>query len=367
MYTFEPLVKAFVRTAVTICFIGANAVAADTTPVAVSTVTQVQLDDPVVLVGSVVPQRTTSISVQVNGMISSMWVDEGQRVKAGARLFQLDDNLARIDVNRRMAQLQQTQAELSETQRQLAESDRLRKDGYIPVSVLETAQTRVAVAQAVVGQRQADLAEAKENLSRHVITAPFDGIVTRKQAEQGQWLNPGATALQFIDASMVRVEIEVPQRHIAGISVGTQATIEIDALPGQRLTSLVTAVIPRGDNNARTVPVWLSVDNSAQQLLPGMSATVRLGLQSQQSMALAVPNDAVIRRADGSIVVWLIRNGEPNMTVQPLNVTLGRRDAQFSEIVGKGIKVGDQVVVRGNESLRPEQAVHIVGAQTVGG
>ena len=245
MYAFEPLVRVFVRIAVIISFIGAVAVAAETTPVTVSTITQVQLDDPVVLVGSVVPQRTTSISVQVNGMVSAMWVDEGHKVKAGARLFQLDDNLAKIDVNRRMAQLQQTQAELGETQRQLAESERLRKDGYIPISVLETAQTGVAVALAVVGQRQADLAEAKENLSRHVITAPFDGIVTRKLAEQGQWLNTGATALQFIDASMVRVEVEVPQRQIAGISVGTQASIEVDALPGQPLTSLVTAVIPR--------------------------------------------------------------------------------------------------------------------------
>jgi RND family efflux transporter MFP subunit len=367
MYTFEPLVNVFVRTAVIISILGAATATADATPVAVSTVTQVQLDDPVVLVGSVVPQRTTSISVQVNGMVSTMWVDEGSKVKAGTRLFQLDDNLAKIDVDRRTAQLQQTQAELSESQRQLAESERLRKDGYIPISALETAQTRVAVAKAVVGQREADLAEAKENLSRHIISAPFDGIVTRKQAEQGQWLNPGATALQFIDASMVRVEVAVPQRQIAGISIGTQASIEIDALPGQRLTSLVTAIIPRGDNNARTVPVWLSVDNSSQQLLPGMSATVKLGLENQQSMALAVPNDAIIRRADGTILVWLIRNGEPGMTVQPLNVTLGRRDAQFSEIVGQGIQVGDQVVVRGNESLRPQQAVRIVGAQTVGG
>jgi len=350
-----------------LCLFTSVQVSADATPVAVSKVTQMQLNDPVTLVGSIVAQRVTQISVQISGMITDMRVDEGSRVKAGDVLFTLDDNIARINVARSSAQLEQAQAELRETQRQLAESERLRKDGYVPVSALETAQTRVAVASAVIGQREADLAEARENLSRHIVKAPFTGVVTRKQAEQGQWLNPGSAALELIDASTVRVEVAVPQRFVAGITVGTQAKVQADALPGQIFNTRVAAVIPRGQSNARTVPVWLAVENSSGQLLPGMSANVTLGLQAEQSMVLAVPNDAIIRRADGSILVWLVQAGEPDLTVKPLPVTLGRWDSQYSEVVGTGLQVGDRVVVRGNESLRPQQAVYIVSAQSVGG
>jgi RND family efflux transporter MFP subunit len=309
----------------------------------------------------------TQISVQVSGMITSMRVDEGASVSAGDVLFTLDDNIARINVARSNAQVEQAKAELSETQRQLAESERLRKDGYVPASALETAQTRVAVARAIIGQREADLAEARENLSRHIIKAPFSGVVTRKQAEQGQWLNPGSAAIELIDATTVRVEVAVPQRYVAGISIGTQAEIEADALPGQVFKTSVAAVIPRGENNARTVPVWLAVENNSGQLLPGMSANVTLGLQSEQAMVLTVPNDAIIRRADGTILVWVVQDDEPNLTVKPIPVTLGRRDSQSSEVVGNGLQVGDRVVVRGNESLRAQQAVYIVSAQTVGG
>ena len=359
--------KIIKRTSLFLALITATHAIADATPVAVATVTRVQLDDPVNLVGSIVAQRRTQISVQLSGMIASMLVDEGSKVSRGDRLFTLDDHIARIDVARSTAQLQQAEAELAEAQRQLTESERLRADGYVPLSTLETAQTRVAVNRAVVGQREADLAEARENLSRHAIKAPFDGVVTRKQAEQGQWLNPGSAAIEIIDTATVRVEVAVPQRYIAGISVGTQARIQTDALPGQSFDTRVAAVIPRGENNARTVPVWLAVDNRSGQLLPGMSANVTLGLRAQQSMALAVPNDAIIRRADGTVLVWLVQDGEPHLTVKPLNVTPGRRDAQYSEVVGQGLQTGDRVVIRGNESLRPAEPVYIVSAQTVGG
>ncbi|XOV82683.1 MAG: efflux RND transporter periplasmic adaptor subunit [bacterium] len=349
---------------VSVC--GVSQVHGNATPVAVASVTQKQLNEPVKLVGSIVPQRMTQISVQVSGMITSMRVDEGAHVSAGDVLFTLDDSIARINVTRSTAQLEQARAELREAQRQLAESERLRKDGYVPASTLETAQTRVAVAEAVIGQREADLAQARENLSRHTIKAPFTGVVTRKQAEQGQWLNPGSAALEIIDATTVRVEVAVPQRFVTGLAVGTQAEIEADALPGQIFDTRVAAVIPRGENNARTVPIWLAVENSSGQLLPGMSAKVTLGFSNEQPMVLAVPNDAIIRRADGSTLLWLVRDGEPNLTVKPLPVALGRRDAQYSEVVGEGLKAGDRVVVRGNESLRPDQAVYVVSAQTVG-
>ena len=92
------------------------------TPIAVAEVTQVELQDPVNLVGSVLPRRNALVSAQVNGLIEEVWVDEGSRVDAGDPLFQLDAELARIGVARSAARLRQARAELKETDRQLREA-----------------------------------------------------------------------------------------------------------------------------------------------------------------------------------------------------------------------------------------------------
>ena len=334
---------------------------------AVAQIQQVELAEPVQLVGSVLPLRDAPLSVQVAGLVQEIWVDEGAQVKQGDRLLQLDDQLARIAVDRRSAELAQAQAELAEAQRKLDEAIRLREQGHIPVSALETAQTSQAVAAAVQGQVEADLAAAQENLQRHMLRAPFAGTVTRKQAELGQWLNTGSAAFQLIDTDNVRVEVAVPQAQIAAVSLGTRASIALDAFPNLTWESSVSAVIPRDTANARTVPVWLSVANPQGTLLPGMSARVRLGLANAEPLALAVPNDALVRRADGAVLVWLVRDAEPDLVVEAVQVTLGRRDASFTEVVSNALQPGDRVVFRGNESLRPGQAVYVVEGYMVGG
>lgn len=337
------------------------------TPVAVAQVTQVELQDPVDLVGSVLPRRSALVSAQVNGLVEQIWVDEGSRVSAGDRLLQLDAELARINVSRSAARLTQARAEFKEAERQLREAERLRESSHIPLSALETAQTNVEVAAAVVGQNEAEVAAARETLKRHRVTAPFAGVVTRKMAELGQWLNTGSPALELIDTQTVRIEVAVPQRHIGGIAIGTQASISLDAFPGEDFTSSVSAIIPRDVDSARAVPVWLDVANPDGAILPGMSARVSVGLSSRGGLALAVPNDSLVRRADGSLLLWLVQDGEPDLTVTPVNVALGRRDARYSEVLSDQVKLGDRVVVRGNESLRPGQAVYIVEGYMVGG
>ncbi len=242
---------------------------AASTPVAVAEVTQVELQDPVNLVGSVLPRRNAMVSAQVNGLVEDIWVDEGSRVNAGDPLFQLDAELARIGVDRSAARLRQARAELKESERQLREARRLREAGHIPVSALETAENNVEVAAAVVGQNEAELASARETLNRHKVSAPFAGVVTRKVAELGQWLSTGTPALELADTDAVRVEVAVPQQYIGGVTLGTQARISLDALPERDLTSTVFAIIPRDVDSARTVPIWLEVTNADGAILLG--------------------------------------------------------------------------------------------------
>lgn len=346
---------------------GLSLAAAAGTPVAVARVNELQLDNQLELVGTVIPRRVTQISSQVDGLIQAVLVEEGEQVQSGDPLLQLDPAFAQIAVDRRRAELKQAEAERDDAARQLDESTRLRRDGHIPQSTLETAITQAAVTEAVVGQRQADLKDALLRLQRHRVMAPFAGTVVAKPAEVGQWLRIDSPALELAQLDTVRVEVAVPQDLIQAVRVGTTGRLRFDAQPGVSVQASVVAVIPRGTDNARTFPIWLELDNRDGRYVPGMSAAVNVGFSGAGSTALVVPNDALVRRSDGTVVIWRVEEAQDALTAVPVPVRLGRSDAGFTELLGEPVSVGDTVVVRGNETLRPRQPVRIVQAMTVGG
>ncbi|MEM1435770.1 MAG: efflux RND transporter periplasmic adaptor subunit [Pseudomonadota bacterium] len=364
-WPLRPAVAALLSVLLWLCP-GSLLAAAAATPVGIAKISQLQLDDQIALVGTVIPRRITQISSQVDGLIQAVLVEEGTQVSAGQPLFRLDPAFAQIAVDRRRAELAQAEAERDDAARQLDESTRLRKDGHIPQSTLEAAITRAAVTQAVVGQRQADLKDALERLRRHRVTAPFAGTVVAKQAEVGQWLRIDSPAIELSQLDQVRVQVAVPQDLIQAVAIGTPGTLRFDAQPGDMVQASVVAVIPRGTDNARTFPIWLELDNRDGRYVPGMSAQVRLGFAGRNSLALVAPNDALVRRADGSTVIWVVEETEGALTSTPVPVRPGRSDAGYTELLGSGLTVGANVVVRGNETLRPGQPVRIVQPSAAG-
>jgi len=334
------------------------------TAVEVVAVIEGLVQEDVALIGSVVPRRSARISAQVAGLVAAIHVDEGHQVNAHEALFELDAELAQIDVQRALAQVAQADAERGESQRKLSETQRLHREGHVPLSTLESAQSDAAVQEALNAQRRADLSRAQILLAQHQISAPFAGTIVGKEAEVGQWIGTDSTVLVLAQTNPVRVEVPLPQHLFDRVKQGTTARIQFQSLPNEIYDATVTNRIPLSRDGARTFPIWLELPNETFRLAPGMSAQVNLVVEQSHDPALLVPDDALVRRADGSTLLWVVREaGDVSKIVEPVLVLAGRTHSGMREIEGKGLSIGDIVVVRGNENLRPGQAVQILGGE----
>lgn len=339
--------------------------------VGVAPVLSQQLPNTVTLIGSAIPKRLTRVSAQVAGMVTRLSVDRGSEVAEGAELFRLDDAIARIDLQRAEALLAQSIAEVAETDRKYKEAQRLRSDGHVPQTTLDTAATAAAIALARRDEQQALVARASEVLRQHTIRAPFAGTIVTKDAEVGQWIGTNTAVLQLVETNPARVEVPVPQRLFAQLKDGAAATVTFESLPGEAFSAEVGALIPQGLAGARTFPVWLEIANQEGRIAPGMSARVALTIGDAEATALSVPSDALIRRADGTTLVWLVEetaggNADSALIAKAVRIRVGSTIGDRIQVDGEGLAAGDLVVVRGNENLRPQQPVKVVAGSTGG-
>ena len=329
------------------------------TPVGVARVTEVAVQDELPLVGSVIARRTSRISPQVEGLIEALFVEEGVEVKAGDPLFRLDDDLAQIAVTRAQAEVAEARARLEDVRRKLKEAESLLPKRAIPETAYETARIDVEASEATLLRLGADLERQKELLRRHTVQAPFDGAIVAKLAEVGQWIRTDTPVFELAEIATLRIEIPVPQQRYAAVLPGHGAVIQFDAVPGETFTGTVSRKIPSGRDAVRTFPVWIDFANDERRIAPGMSARVRLDLASDDAVATVVPNDALVRRADGEVVVWLVSEEESGLVAVPVPVNVGRISNGLAEVTSSRLKAGDRVVVRGNETLRPQQPVRV--------
>jgi RND family efflux transporter MFP subunit len=194
-------------------------------------------------------------------------------------------------------------------------------------------------------------------LERHTLRAPFAGVVARKMTEIGQWLAAGSPAFNLAQQDPLRVQARVPERYFGEVGPGTAVRISFDARPGEPIEASVDSLVAVSDLNTRSFLARMDIPNPDLRLAPGMSAQLILVLgDTQAPPALQVPADAIVRRADGTAVVWVVRAE----AAAPVTVATGRRNEGWVEIFTEDLREGELVVTLGNESLRDGQQVSAV-------
>lgn len=328
------------------------------TPVSVVEVTTAPLSDEIPLTGSVTARRSSRISPKLDGFVAEVLVEEGDRVRAGAPLLKLDRVMAEIELSRAQAELEEAQARLQEARRQRDEAGSLVDKKHIAKTAFDAAGAEVQINTAAVRRLEANLRRQQETLSRHTINAPFDGVVSEKLVEVGQWVETSTALLEVVEVQRVRVDVPVPQRYFSFVDVGTPVLMEFDAVPERTFSASVTMKIPVGHDTARTFPVRIEMDNTDGTIAPGMSARVRLHLKRSDN-AVLLPRDSIVRKPDGNNSVWVVAEEDGVMKVHRVDIKIGRAHQDHIEILDGALGAGDLVVIRGNEILRPGQAVSI--------
>ena len=350
---------AFCVAVMALCTNSAASAEEKATPVSIVRVTIAPIYDEIPLTGSVTARRVSRISPKIEGFVSALLVDEGDDIKLGDALLHLDPAMAKFGLARARAQRQEARAILSEAERQCDEARELVKKKHISATNYEARVAEVQIKSAVLNRLQAELNQQEETLDRHTVYAPFDGVITRKEIEIGQWVETSTTLIELVEISVLRIDVPVPQNYFSRITQGTPVSIKFDAFPERRFDAIVTMKIPNASASTRTFPIRIEMNNDSRLIAPGMSARVRVKLP-QQAEAMLLPRDAIVRKPDGSETIWLLNDNTGQMTARPLVVKSGRAYRDQVEVFASELKVGDKVVIRGNEILRANQAVYVV-------
>jgi RND family efflux transporter MFP subunit len=287
------------------------------------------------VVGTVRPKLQSVIEAKVSGQVEKMLVVPGQQVKSGELLVQLSVREIKAKLDEALASQRQTESDLKRYSTLLEQRVVSQQD-------FDTAQTRARIASAAV-------AEAETNLAYATITAPFDGIITRKLVDVGHLASPGKPLLEMEDTKSLRLEADVPEAIIGSVEMGAKFKVRIEAQPSE-LEGIVSEIAPAGDPNSRTFVVKLDLPSSAG-LRSGQFG--RAAIAVGETPVLRAPASAVIRRGQMELV-FVITDERARLRL----VKTGKQIGEEVELVS-GVDPGEQVVIQGNSNLVDGQPVAV--------
>jgi len=326
-------------------------------PVETETVREAPVVRKLELSGTVTSPHVSQISTSVEGLVSAVHYDDGAQVKEGDLLLELDAEMERAAYEQAAAQAVQAAAEVRDAERRLRIAESLAKRDYGPKNEVEARQAEVEIDKATQESFQAEQKRRAAILARHELPAPYDGVISKRMAEVGQWVRPGTAVFELVAMRDFRVDVPIPQDYYARLREGADVSIEIDALPGEVIPAKIGALIPVSDPDARTFTLRVLPERHDIPITPGMSARVTVNLDIGKR-DLVVSRDALIRYPDGRITVWVVEGDGDTMSVTERRIEIGLAFDGMVQ-VRSGLKDGDRVVVRGNESLREGQTVRL--------
>ncbi len=322
------------------------------------------LAETVPVFAEVITARDGSVAGRVAGNVESVAVLAGSRVVAGDLLVELNDDLLTIQVAQSEAQLAEAQAgietaraRVDRTRIALERIEALRGGTAFSQGRFDDAQAdfleaeaQFFEAQAREKSSQARLAETRYQLERSTILAPFSGVVLEVNTIPGEFIQAGTPVVRLLDTEAFEVQANVPSRYTSFLKPGQMVIANTET--GLELTLELRALLPVEDPSTRTRAVLFSAPelSAMGDAAVGQSLTVQIPVGAARDV-LSVPKDALVQ-ARGGWTVFVAANEE----AQPRNVELGVPLGDRYEVLS-GLAPGDMVVVRGNERLRPGQAI----------
>ena len=392
------------------------------------------------LTGVAEARRHSTLSAETAGRVEKMLADAGDFVAAGAPVCQMRRLPVELQLKQAEGMLASAQAQLKKAEQgfrveevrqaearvkaaqagfERARQDqertlRLLKDGASTPAerdAVEAAfrQAREQLAEAEAGQalfrsgaRVEDIDSAraavatqtaaveslKDTLWKMTVAMPFDGFVVRKCTEEGEWLNPGVPVAEVADLGVVRIQVDVPERYLAGLVKGAKTPVVFDALGDREFAGTISQIVPMAAEGTHTIPVRVDVTNVIENGRPviaaGLLAKVWLPVGTEHQ-ALLVPKSAVIRQ-EGRDVVYTVADTPPAGAADPppapkngsakpaekvgppappvqfavaIPVRLLQGYGRWMEVESDALKAGTPVVTRGTYLLAPGAAVQV--------
>jgi RND family efflux transporter MFP subunit len=297
--------------------------------------------------------EAANIFARTSGYIETRKVDIGDRVKAGAVLAEITAPELDHQIAQAQATLAQNQATLQQTlaSRDLAQvtnerDGRLVKQGWVTMQqgdtdrlTLDAQKAAVGVAESNIAAQQALVRVLQQQKAYQQVVAPFDGVITQRNVDNGSLVQSGTTFMfTLMHSDVIRVQVTVPQDAAFGVVPGVEALVRIPELPDQPFPGKVTRIANALAPGTRTLLAEIDVPNPTGVLSPGLYCTVELHIP-RKTPSMLVPAEAVVADRDG-LHVAVVRNGAAHMQ----KVTVAR-DLGTEVEVHDGVAPGDTVIL----------------------
>lgn len=305
-------------------------------PVKVAQVRRQPVAAKIEAVGDLLANESVVLKPEITGRIAALGFREGQKVKAGTVLIELNADEQR-------AALEQGEATLH-----------LEREGFRRIQEIRAknlvSQQQYDEALARLQNAQAQLAMDRVRLSRTRLAAPFDGILGLRRVSLGDYVGPGQALVNLESIDPVKLDFKVPEKYAGKLMSGMQLEARVDAWPTRSFSGEIQAIDPRLDEATRTVKVRARIANADLALRPGMFARIVLDLATPHD-GLFVPEQAVETKGSQSSL-YRVLNGKANLTM----IKTGERRTGTVEIVS-GLNNDDWVVTEGQLKLRDGMSV----------
>ncbi len=323
-------------------------------PVEVAPVIERIVEKEIQTVGTVEANLYTTVSAEVQGAVAEFDLREGDRLEKGQVLAKLRRTDLEIAIKEAKANLREKEALFNRAAHDHRRFKALFDEGAISASELDRAEASADAAKALKESTEEAFQKIADQLRRTTVIAPFSGYIVKKHVELGQWVDEGGKVADLVDIDTIYVLIPVNERDIGKIRKGDAATVTVDTYPGRTFEGAITYIIPQADLSSRNFPVKIRVDNSPEHLLKaGMFARVSIRY-GKPRRGLFIPKDAVVVQKKDQVVFVL-----DTSRVQMRRVETGQAMGELVEVVKGDLRLGQRVVVVGNEILRDGAPVQV--------
>jgi len=309
-----------------------------------------------VITGSVQPERKADLRAEISSVVLQVFKENGETVKRGDLLVRLDDTSIKDSLHSAEESERAAIQAFDQAERQFQRLKTLRASGMTSTQQLEDAEIRRNNSQSDLVAAKARTVQARQQLQRTEVRAPFDGVVSERKVSSGDTAQIGKELVKVIDPGSLRFEGLVSADKVNNVKVGQAVRFHLNGYGDEEFSGKVKRIDLAANATTRQVEVLVTFNDNARPRVSGLYAEGMIEAASMQTLMIA--SSALVREGDKAYA-WLVKDGSIKKT--PLNV--GERDSRHGDyVVRGGLSEGDKIIRNPIATLKDGQKVKMVAS-----
>jgi membrane fusion protein, multidrug efflux system len=228
--------------------------------------------------GEFVSPSRSEVAPKIPGRIAAVYLDDGANVRRGDRLFSMETDYLRLDVQRAEAELARASSAMGEAERDFERKKELRSRNSIPEATFDRSRAGFEQARAAHASAQSGVAIARQRLADSTVRSPLTGVVAERRVDVGEFLGDGGVAFVVLQTAPLKLRFQVPEKYLGRIRPGQEVVAQVDPYPGERFQGQIKTVGGVIDPATRTLFAEAEFANADGRLRPGLFARVEANL-----------------------------------------------------------------------------------------